>query len=111
MRRLLDWGFARYRNRKLVTDANPIGVVAVGRSGEATVSVRAAESFSLLQTVDEPAATVRLTLPQAVPDSVWRGQTLGVAEVYKAGSCDSRRSRSWQRLPSPIPTRPTRSVP
>lgn len=86
MRRLLDWGFARYRNRKLVTDADPIGVVAVGRSGEATVSVRPAESFSLLQTVDEPTATVRVTLPQAVPDSVWRGQQLGIAEVYKDGS-------------------------
>jgi len=86
MRRLLDWGFARYRNRKLVTDSDPIGVVAVGRAGEATVSVRAAESFSLLQTVDEPAATVRVTLPHAVPGSVWRGQALGVAEVYKAGS-------------------------
>ena len=49
MRRLLDWGFARYRTRQLVSDEKPIGVVAVGRSGEATVSVRAAESFSLLE--------------------------------------------------------------
>lgn len=86
MRRLLDWGFAHYRTRVLVSDKMPIGVVAVGSSGEATVGVRAAESFSLLQPIGKEDATVRLTLPQAVPTSVWRGQQLGTAEVYRSGS-------------------------
>jgi D-alanyl-D-alanine carboxypeptidase (penicillin-binding protein 5/6) len=86
MSKLLDWGFARYRTRKLVSDASPIGVVSVGRSGDATVAVRPAASFSLLQPAKEAAATVRVTLPQSVPSSVWRGQQLGTAEVYKSGS-------------------------
>jgi D-alanyl-D-alanine carboxypeptidase (penicillin-binding protein 5/6) len=86
MRKLLDWGFAHYRTQKLVSDAAPIGVVSVGRSGDATVSVRAAGSFSLLQPTNEDRATVRVTLPQAVSSSVWRGQQLGTAEVFKSGS-------------------------
>ncbi len=86
MRKLLDWGFARYRTRRLVSNEKPIGVVAVGQSGEATVSVRAAESFSLLEAKGSEPATVRLTLPQAVTSSVWRGQQLGCAEVYQKGS-------------------------
>ena len=86
MRKLLDWGFSHYRTVKLVSDEGPIGVVAVGRSGDATVSVRAAESFSLLQSIGEGTSTVRVTLPQSVPMSVWRGQQLGTAEVLRSGS-------------------------
>jgi D-alanyl-D-alanine carboxypeptidase (penicillin-binding protein 5/6) len=86
MRKLLDWGFAHYRTTRLVSDAAPIGVVAVGRSGDATVSVRAAESFSLLETIGPEPAVVRVVLPQTVPTSVWRGQQLGTAEVHQSGS-------------------------
>ena len=86
MAKLLDWGFAHFRTQVLVSDKAPIGVVAIGRSGDATVSVRAAESFSLLQPVTEDVASVRITLPQAVSTSVWRGQQLGTAEVYRSGS-------------------------
>jgi len=86
MRKLLDWGFAHYRTRVLVSDEAPIGVVKVGRSGDATVSVRAAESYSLLESIGPDPATVRVILPPAVSTSVWRGQQLGTAEVYRSGS-------------------------
>jgi len=86
MRKLLDWGFAHYTVRKLVSDKKPIGVVVVGRTGEATVSVCPAESFSLLEAIGSEPATVSVTLPQSVPTSVWRGQQLGVIEVRQAGS-------------------------
>ena len=86
MRKLLDWGFAHYRTQKLVSDAAPIGVVAVGRSGDATVSVRAAEPYSVLETIGAEPATVRVILPPSVPTSVWRGQQLGTAEVSRSGS-------------------------
>jgi D-alanyl-D-alanine carboxypeptidase (penicillin-binding protein 5/6) len=86
MRKLLDWGFAHFRTRRIVSDQAPIGVVAVGRSGDATVGVRAAESYSILETIGPDPATVRVVLPQSIPTSVWRGQQLGTAEVYRAGS-------------------------
>ncbi len=86
MRKLLDWGFAHYRTQKLVSDAAPIGVVAVGRSGDATVSVRAAEPYSVLETIGAEPATVRVILPPSVPTAVWRGQQLGTAEVSRSGS-------------------------
>ena len=86
MRKLLDWGFAHYRTQKLVSDSVPIGVVAVGRSGEATVSVRAAQSYSILETIGAEPASVRVILPPSVSTSVWRGQQLGTAEVSRSGS-------------------------
>jgi D-alanyl-D-alanine carboxypeptidase (penicillin-binding protein 5/6) len=86
MRKLLDWGFAHYRTRRLVSAEAPIGVVAVGRSADATVSVRAAESFSVLEKTGDAPASVRVTLPQQIPTAVWRGQQLGTAEVYRSGS-------------------------
>jgi D-alanyl-D-alanine carboxypeptidase (penicillin-binding protein 5/6) len=121
MRKLLDWGFAHYRTSTLVTDKVPIGVVAVGRTGEATVSVRPAESFSLLQTIGKEDATVSVTLPAAVPTSVWRGQQLGTAEVFQAGSviatvpllaeaavCDPAEVRARPKPAAPpAPTPPT----
>jgi len=86
VRELLDWGFSNYCVRKLVSDKKPIGVVAVGKSGEATVGVRAAECFSAVEPVGSELTTVHVSLPPAVPGSVWRGQQLGLAEVYREGS-------------------------
>ena len=86
MRKLLDWGFDHYCVRRLVSDEAPIGVVAVGRAGEATVSVRPADSFSMVETVGSEPASVTVTLPPAVYASVWRGQQLGLVEVRQAGS-------------------------
>jgi D-alanyl-D-alanine carboxypeptidase (penicillin-binding protein 5/6) len=86
MRKLLDWGFANYRTSKLVAADTPVGVVSVGRTGDSTVSVCAAESLTVLEKTGEEPATLRVTLPQRVPTSVWRGQQLGLAEVYRFGS-------------------------
>lgn len=86
MRELLDWGFGHYCVRQLVSDKATIGVVTIGRAGEATVSVRPADSFSMVQTVGSEPASVTVTLPPAVYTSVWRGQQLGLVEVRQAGS-------------------------
>jgi hypothetical protein len=48
--------------------------------------VCAAESLTVLEKTGEEPATLRVTLPQRVPTSVWRGQQLGLAEVYRFGS-------------------------
>ncbi len=83
MRRLLDWGFAHYRNRQLVSKDATAGIAVVSGGVESTVSVHPSQSFSTLEfDGSRHARVVEVATSTAAP--VAAGQQLGHILVVKA---------------------------
>jgi D-alanyl-D-alanine carboxypeptidase (penicillin-binding protein 5/6) len=83
VRRLLDWGFSRYRRVRLVARGGSYGAVPVPWE-RSTVGAVAARSSDRVLRLDTPTSE-RVVLPTAVTGAVGRGAPLGRVEVLVAG--------------------------
>jgi D-alanyl-D-alanine carboxypeptidase (penicillin-binding protein 5/6) len=84
-RKLLDWGFAHYRERELARAGTPAGSVAVGDYLDRVVPVQVGETTSTaVLDLDGPVTgTFRLVAEVAAP--VAKGRRLGVYTVSQPG--------------------------
>ena len=96
-RRLLDWGFARYRRVPVVSPGVILGRAAIPYGGD--VAIAAGAGFAPVLR-DDRRVTTRLVLPAAVTPPLRRGQQVGRLDV----SVDGRLRRS-------VPLVVTRDVP
>ncbi len=84
-RKLLDWGFAHYRDRVVVSKDETAGVAPVSGGVEATISVHPARSLSALEFDGDPLERV-FRIATSTPAPVTAGQTVGQVLLVQRGS-------------------------
>jgi serine-type D-Ala-D-Ala carboxypeptidase (penicillin-binding protein 5/6) len=83
-RKLLDWGFAGFKSRRLVSTATTMGSVAVSGGAATYVTVHASRDASAVVWTHSP-YTRKIVLPAPVNAPVHRGDQLGVVVVSQGG--------------------------
>jgi D-alanyl-D-alanine carboxypeptidase (penicillin-binding protein 5/6) len=84
-RKLLDWGFAHYRERELARAGTPAGTVAVGDYLDRSVPAQVGETTSAAVFDLDGAVTGTYRLAAEVAAPVKRGQPVGVYTVSQPG--------------------------
>ena len=85
MHKLLDWGFARYRMRRLVSVDTTMGVVRVSSGSASSVTVHAAREESRAVIATGIAIVTEVILPATLPAPISKGDQLGVVRVTQGG--------------------------
>jgi D-alanyl-D-alanine carboxypeptidase (penicillin-binding protein 5/6) len=87
MHKLLDWGFARYRMRRLVSTTTTMGVVQVSNGASPSVTVHASREASRAVLATGAPVVTRIKLPETpVSAPIRRGDQLGVVSVSQNGA-------------------------
>lgn len=86
MRKLLDWGFARYRFARIVSTATTMGVVQISDGTTSSVTVHAARDVSRAVLATGAPLSTEIILPHTLPAPIRRGDQLGVVRVTQAGT-------------------------
>lgn len=85
MRKLLNWGFSRYRMRRLVSTTTTMGVVQISDGATSSVTVHAAREASRAVLATGAVMATQIILPKTLPAPVKRGDQLGVVRVTQNG--------------------------
>jgi len=83
--KLLNWGFAGFKTKTLVSDSTTMGVVQVLGGVETSVSVHASrDATAVVWTRSE--RTRKIVLPSPINAPIHRGQQLGVVSISQDGT-------------------------
>lgn len=85
-RKLLDWGFARYRMRRIVSASTTMGVVQVSGGVTSSVTFHAARETSRAVIAAGPAVVSTVVMPETIPAPIKLGEQLGVVRVSQGGT-------------------------
>ncbi len=104
---LLDWGFANFQKKELVSQQKLLGTVPVTKGLATQVTVKSAEDFVVaLRPGDLAQVKIELELPKQIEAPVTKGQKLGIIKIsipgeairsiYLVSDQDVARKGKWQ---------------
>jgi D-alanyl-D-alanine carboxypeptidase (penicillin-binding protein 5/6) len=85
MRKLLNWGFASYRMRQVVSRDTTYGVVQISGGTTSSVTVHAAKGSKKAVLATGAGFAEQMILPATLPAPIRRGDQLGVIRVAQDG--------------------------